>query len=219
MVLPPLNTSTFSLLSALDADIAREDETAQLEVPTNVPVREPVNDPVIGLVRLFNWSELEMVPAGSPDGRTNDAVIAFDAVIALDDETAQLAVPVNDPIREPVKEPVIGFVRLLNCSELDIVPAGSPVGSTYDAVIALDDVMERDDDSAHDEVPRNEPVIPWVTFNDPVMLTPLPDTKSEPVMTADPLNGNPGVAFSANEAVSTLDADTAQLEVPKNEPL
>ena len=56
---------------------------------------------------------------------------------------------------------------------------------------------------------------------DPVIRSPLPDISNEPVITALPLNGNPTpeAAFKANDAVTALDADTAQDEVPKNDPL
>ena len=107
-----------------------------------------------------------------------------------------------------MKEPVIGEVKLLSCSELENVPAGSPDGSTNEAVVALDD------DTAQLLVPSMEPVNPL-----PLNTIPLPDTKREPVIIALPLNGNPGVAFTANDAVNALDADTAHDEVPKNDPL
>jgi hypothetical protein len=54
VVEPPDSTSIFSLLSALDAETAREEDTAQLDVPVNAPTSEPVKEPVMGLVRLFN---------------------------------------------------------------------------------------------------------------------------------------------------------------------
>jgi hypothetical protein len=70
VVLPPDNTSTFSLLSALEAEMVRDDETAQEAVPVNAPTNEPVKEPVMGEVKLLSWSELDIVPAGNPDGIT-----------------------------------------------------------------------------------------------------------------------------------------------------
>ena len=119
-------------------------------------------------------------------------------LIARDADCAHEAVPVSDPTNDPVNDPVIGAVRLFSCNELEIVPTGNPDGSTNEAVVALDD------DSAHDEVPSNDPVIPWVTLSDPVTMIPLPDTNNDPVITALPLNGNPApdAALSAYDAVS-----------------
>ena len=174
MVEPPESTSTFSLESALDAEIVREAETAQLDVPTNVPVREPVYDPVMGLVKLLSCKELEIVPIGKPEGST------YDEVMALDEDTAHEAVPVSDPAKDPEKDPVMGLVKLLSCKELEIVPTGNPLGSTYEDVIALDA------DDAQLEVPNTEPVNPL-----PLKIIPLPLINNDPVMTALPLNGNP----------------------------
>jgi hypothetical protein len=182
--------------------MVRDEDTAHEAVPVSDPTREPVKDPVIGAVRLLSCNELEMVPTGSPDGSTNEAVVA------LDEDTAQEAVPVKDPTNEPVNDPVMGAVRLLSCNELESVPAGSPDGRTNEAVIALDD------DAAQLEVPSTEPVNPL-----PLNTIPLDDIKNEPVMTALPVNGNPGVAFNANDAVVAVEAETAQLLVPKNDPL
>lgn len=80
----------------------------------------------------------------------------------------------NVPVNEPVNDPV------LICRDEDTVPAGSPVGRTYDAVIATDAVR------AHDAVPNRDEVIPT-----PTTMRPLDEMRSEPVMTALPLNGNP----------------------------
>jgi hypothetical protein len=78
-------------------------------------------------------------------------------------------------------------VNALNCNELEIVPAGNPVGSTYDAVVAIDA------DTDQLEVPKN-PVLAVTdpnTFCEPVMVKPLPVISNDPVITALPENGNP----------------------------
>jgi hypothetical protein len=99
---------------------------------------------------------------------------------------------------------VIGAAKLFSCSELERVPAGSPDGSTYDAVVALDE------ETAQLDVPSTDPVNPL-----PLRYIPLLDMSSEPVIIALPLNGNPAPppAFNAYEEVLDHDA------VPKKEPL
>lgn len=93
---------------AAEAVVANEADTtllAQLLVPKNVPVNDPLKLPVL------ICTELDTVPSGSPDERTKDAVVANDAVagvnvilvaaedvVANDAEVAfcaQLLVPVN----------------------------------------------------------------------------------------------------------------------------
>lgn len=81
--------------------------------------------------------------------------------------------------------------------------------TAYEDVIANDAVVARDEDSAQLAVPSNEPVTPL-----PLKYNPLEDINSEPVMTALPVNGNPGVAFIAYDAVVALDAVTAWDAVP-----
>ena len=59
-------------------------------------------------------------------------------------------------------------------------------------------------------VPCSDPVIPAVTFIEPVTVIPLPDTIKLPVIKADPLNGNPlplpPAEFKAYDAVKAYDA-------------
>lgn len=187
MVEPPDSTSTFSVEFARDEDtaydevnayellIANDADTAQLLVPMRAPRSEPVYDPVIGAVNEFNCNELLSVPAGSPDGRT------YEEVIALDDVTAQLAVPTSAPRSDPVYDPVIGAVNELSCSELDInVGLFTTLAySTNDAVSALDAVpVSRD------------AVSPF-----PIIFIPLLETVSDPVITALPTYGNPTPVF------------------------
>lgn len=76
---------------AYEADVAL---FAQLLVPINAPVKEPLNEPVL------ICSELDTTPTGNPLGNTNEAVIALDAVDANDAVPAK--VPANDPLKLPV---------------------------------------------------------------------------------------------------------------------
>lgn len=161
MVEPPVSTSTFSVLSEREADIVLDELTA------------------CELLTLYDADN------------AYDELIANDAVVARDDETAQLAVPINSPRNDPVYEPVNGAVNELNCVELLITPEGRPVGNTYDALVA------------HDAVPNSDDVIPPLTTRMvPDTLSPLPVTSNDPVMTALPENGNP----------------TPVDEIPENEP-
>ena len=102
---------------------------------------------------------------------------------------------------EPVNEPVNGDVKLLNCSDEDIVPDGNAATTCAELLIvpagtdaafnAYDAVVVYDDDTtllAQLLVPCNEPVIPLVTFNDPLNTAgPIfvnveePETVNEPV--------------------------------------
>jgi hypothetical protein len=84
---------------------------AQLDVPTKVPVNEPLNEPVL------ICSELDTVPLGSTVG-ANEELIANEAVVARDDDTAQLLVPTRVPVNEPLKLPV------LICVDEDTNPVG-----------------------------------------------------------------------------------------------
>ena len=106
-------------------------------------------------------------------------------------------------------------------------PSSKSAFAAYDAVIANDDVtaldavVENDDEIAllaQLLVPSNDPVTPCVTFNDPLTTTPLCDTRSDPVITADPLNGNPAPAPAFN-AYDDVIAFCAQLLVPVNCPV
>ena len=158
---------------AADAVVAKELDTelvAQLAVPNVDPLWVPINDPVNDPVLICR--ELDTIPEGNPVGNTyelviaNDAVagvnvidVAADAVVAKELDTtlvAQLAVPNKDPVNDPVNDPV------LICAELDTVPVGNPVGSTYELVIA--DVMVPNND------PENEPL------KDPVLICTELDT-------------------------------------------
>ena len=83
------------ILVAALAVVAKEDDItlfAQLLVPRNEPVNDPVNEPV------FICAELDTVPGGTVAVAFN----AYDAVIATDDDCAQLLVPINAPKNEPV---------------------------------------------------------------------------------------------------------------------
>jgi hypothetical protein len=53
--------------------MVRDEDIAQLEVPVTEPTKDPVNEPVIGAVKLLSCRELDTVPAGRPDGATKDA--------------------------------------------------------------------------------------------------------------------------------------------------
>jgi hypothetical protein len=99
--------------------------------------------------------------------------------------------PKNDPEKLPV----------LICAELDTVPAGSPVGSTNDAVVALL------------AVPNNDPVMVLavilpVTTNDPVISNPLGKDRY-------PVNDDAVSAVVATEAVPCNEPVT----LPDNEPV
>ena len=62
--------------------------------------------------------------------------------------------------------------------------------------------MEANDaDVANDAVPNNDPVTPL-----PLRKIPLLDITNDPVMTADPLNGNPFCATLTKDAVVANDA-------------
>lgn len=66
-------------------------------------------------------------------------------------------------------------------------------------------------------VPLSSTVDP-LTFREPETFIPLPVTSSDPVITADPLYGNPfedAAAYEADVAVLLL---CAQLDVPANDP-
>lgn len=116
----------------------------------------------------------------------------------------------NEPeivcVPENTLEPVVANV-------VEFIPSNKSAFNAYDAVIALDAVTVLDDDIANEEVvvndddtalfaqlevPNNEPVIPLVTFNEPLILPPLPLINSDPVITAEPLNGNPEPAPAFN---------------------
>ena len=154
---------------------------AQLLVPNNDPVSEPLNEPVLICV------ELDTVPAGKfVEFNAYDAVVAYDALVI---------VPFSDPVNDPLNDPVlicveddtvpIGRFDLI-CAELLIVPAGTDAAfNAYDAVVVYDDDTTL---LAQLLVPCNEPVIPLVTFNDPLNTAgPIfvnvdePETVNEPV--------------------------------------
>lgn len=139
---------------AVAAVVANDEEiafVAQLLVPTNVPVNDPLNEPVL------ICTELETTPDGSIVG-AKDAEVANDAVVAIDDDTAQLLVPTNTPVNDPVNEPV------LICSEEETTPVGSMVGA-YDAVVANDEEIAL---VAQLPVPINIPVND--PLNEPVLI-------------------------------------------------
>ena len=93
-----------------------------------------VLDPVVAnMLYPFTCVDELTVPTGNaliicveldtvPDTGVAVALSAYDAVVAND---ALVIAPVNEPINEPVNDPVNGAVKLLNCIELLIVPAGT----------------------------------------------------------------------------------------------
>ena len=180
VVLPPLNTSTFSLLSALEAEMVRDEDTAHEAVPNIEPVT-PLPLKYNPLPEISNEPVMIAFPLkGNPV--PEPAFNANEAVRALDAEAAQLLVPKNEPeyIPSPVVEPPESTSTFSLLSALD-------------AEIARDDDIDTELDTALLAVPSNEPVIP------------LPLTNSEPVMIALPENGNPEPplpAFNAYEAVT-----------------
>jgi hypothetical protein len=68
----------------------------------NIEDVTPKNDPE--KLPVLIWAELDTVPVGSPDGRTNDAVVATEAV------------PCNEPVTLPDNEPVIGVYTESECN-------------------------------------------------------------------------------------------------------
>lgn len=112
MVEPPDSTSTFSVESALDAEMVRDALTAY-ELDT-----------------LYD------------DESAYELLIANDAVVAREDDTDQLPVPTNAPRREPVYEPVNGAVSELNCNDDDTNAGlfATLIYSTYDDVTAWEAV-------------------------------------------------------------------------------
>jgi hypothetical protein len=125
-------------LVANDADVAILLLCAQLLVPMNSPVNDPLKLPV------FICNELDTVPLGRIVGAydaevANEAVdginvmlVAADAVVVNEDDTAilllcaQLLVPMNSPVNDPLKLPV------LICVELDTMPLGTLLNPVYD---------------------------------------------------------------------------------------
>ena len=119
------------------------------------------------------------VPAGNVvEFSAYDAVVANEAVVIL---------PLNEPVLICTEDDTVPDGRFaLTCAELLIVPAGTDAAfSAYDAVVVYDDDTTL---LAQLLVPCNEPVIPLVTFNDPLNTAgPIlvnvdePETVNEPV--------------------------------------
>jgi hypothetical protein len=102
-------------VSAYDAEIANDEDAAQLLVPNVeplcVPIKEPVKEPVLTAKVIDVAAE---------------AVVAKDELIAL---LAQLAVPNVEPLWVPINDPVNEPVLTLNVIDV-----------AADAVVANEDV-------------------------------------------------------------------------------
>jgi hypothetical protein len=149
--------------------------------------------------------ELLIVPAGSPDGNTNEAVVANEDVVALLADSAQLPVPVSDPTNDPVNDPVNGAVSERNWVELLITP--SVFNSFFTPSRKCTELVSR--------------------VMVPVLVMVPPDNPSPAVIDVTPPPGALGAQLAeianedvvANEAVVATDEETAfcaQLLVPRN---
>ena len=71
------------------------------------------------------------------------------------------------------------FVKVIVFEDTDAVIILLPTKEAVNAkelLIALDELIAKDADVANDAVPNNEPVIPAVTFNEPVTVAPPEST-------------------------------------------
>jgi hypothetical protein len=209
----PGPTGANEALLANDDVIETEAVVAKEAVPVNEPDMEPVSPAPINVIPLLDTSNDPVITALPEKG--NPAPLP---------PPEPLNVPKNDPENEPeytpnpAVDPPESTSIVAAEDALDAEVANDEL-KEYDADIANDELKEYDADVANDDdidtlllcaqllVPNTDPVSPL-----PTNVIPLLDTNNEPVITALPLNGNPGVAFKANDAVTAFDA------VPKNEP-
>jgi hypothetical protein len=137
--------------------------------------------------------------------KANDAVFAFKA---CDAEVAFIAN--DDDSTEPDCATVMLKVELsplVNVIVEILTDAVTIAFGVYDAVNAE---VAKDEETAFDAVPLNEPVNDPVTYVACVKSTNDCDTKNDPVIIADPENGNPTPADpEIYDAVKAYDAVVA----------
>jgi hypothetical protein len=142
-------------------------------------------------------------------GLTDDAVDANDADTAFRTYDAVCAVPTKDAVC--ANEDVVANDEDTACKTYDAVCAVV----TNDAVVAL---------FAQDAVPNNDPVIPPLTFNDPVIVVvkseltcsigvePVHTVNNEPETTSSTVNNTPVEPLTA----TTFEPDLYVLSEPVN---